>query len=85
MTLVMGRLAGLLTKARGERYQTEIARALDVSQPLVWKWENDEGAPVLNDVARVARVYGVDEAELHGLVIARLVAADKRRRKQRAA
>lgn len=81
----MGRLAGLLTKARGERYQTEIARALDVSQPLIWKWENGKGAPALHDVGRVARVYGVDEDELHGLVIARLVASGKRRRKQRAA
>lgn len=85
MNLLMGRLAGLLTRARGDRYQTEIARALSVSQPLVWKWENGKCAPALNDVARVARVYGVDESELRALVIARLVTSGKRRRKQRAA
>lgn len=56
-----------------------------MSQPLIWKWENGKCAPVLNDVPRVARVYGVDEAVLRDLVLARLVSNDKRRKKQRAA
>lgn len=79
----MSRLAVLLTKARGKRTQTEIAGLLNVSQPLIWKWENNKGAPVLNDVPLVSRVYGIDGDELRDLVLARLMSNGKRRRKAR--
>ena len=81
----MNRLALFLTKARGVRSQTQVARSAGVSQPLVWKWEHGKCTPALNDAARVARAYDCDEQRLRDLIVESLIGRGRKRRQMRRA
>jgi transcriptional regulator with XRE-family HTH domain len=65
-------IAALLTRARGNRTQAEIAEAIGRSQPLISKWESGRSVPTLADHGAVADAYGINKRTLRALLIKRL-------------
>jgi len=46
------------------RTQSDIARTLGLTQPLIARWEADEASPITQDVRRVADAYGLEPEQL---------------------
>lgn len=49
---------------RGERTQTEVARALGIVQSTLAKIELDQRRPTTRIIGRMAEVYGLDDLEV---------------------
>lgn len=61
-----GSFGARLQRLRKERgvSQSHVADRLGVSKPTVWAWEHDKARPVEERIDELARVLGVDRAEL---------------------